>query len=79
MTRIVTSIQANHLANGIKNILLDMKRDTGRSEFPVSMFERYIIEQHGVPKQEAEKVTEAVIATGILGWDIFGNNLVLLD
>jgi hypothetical protein len=75
--RIITKIDANKLATGILDLLIQMKKDTGEASYPVPLFEKYIIEQHGVPKEEAERVTEAVLSTSIIRWDIIENNFVI--
>ena len=76
--RKITSVDAEKLAQGMKQILLDMKAD-GIEEpfFPVKRFEAMIQEQHGVSAKDAEKVTEMVINRGVLRWEIFANNFVL--
>lgn len=71
----ITKIEAEKLAIGIQKILLDMK--VKDPSYPVKEFERLIMEEKGVSKKDAEKVTEAVINTGILKWEIFANNFVL--
>ena len=78
MTRKITHIDSVRLASGIQSILLDMKK-TGIKEprFPVARFEEMIQEQHLVSKAEAERVTEKVINTGILRWELFANNFIL--
>lgn len=73
----VVKIEADKLATGIRDILLDMKRAGKEPSYPVKEFERLIMESKGVSKKEAEKVTEAVINTGIIQWEIYGNNFII--
>jgi len=76
--RMITSINAEKLAIGIQRILLDMKNDgIENPNFPVKRFEKMIQEQHGVSIEDAELVTEKVIAQGIIRWEIFANNFIL--
>ena len=70
-------VEATKLAIGLQKILLDMQKEHGDSYYPVDEFERLIMEQKGVSKKDAELVTERVIATGIIRWEIFSNKFVL--
>jgi hypothetical protein len=74
----ITHIDAEKLAIGMQKILLDMKKDgIAEPHFPVERFEEMIQEQHGVSKKDAELVTEKMIGTGIVRWEIFANRIVL--
>lgn len=77
----ITKIDAVPLATGIQKILLDMIKekniDPNDAKYPIKEFERLIVQDKGVSKKEAERVTEAVINTRILRWEIFGNNFIL--
>ena len=72
-------IKAVQLAIGLQKMLLDMKMRDGISEphYPISEFERLIQEEKGVSALEAKLVTDKVINTGIIRWEILGNNFVL--
>jgi len=77
----ITKIDAVQLAVGLQNILLDMakKQNLHPSDvkYPVLLFEEMIIDQKNVSKKDAELVTERVINTGILRWDIIANCFIL--
>lgn len=75
--RKITNVDTEKLAIGIQKILLDMKAEGKKPAFPIARFEEMIQEQHGVSKEDAESVTEKVVATGIIRWEIFANNFVL--
>lgn len=79
----ITHIDAEKLAIGIQQVLLEMLKK-GRADdpdyeasYPVKEFERLIMDEKQVDKKDAELVTERVINTGIVRWEIFGNNFVL--
>lgn len=73
----VTRIQAVPLAIGLQQILLSKFKKTEEAFIPVEYFEQLIIETKKVSREEAAKVTEAVISTGILRWDMSNNNFIL--
>lgn len=75
----ITHINALRLATGLQAVLLQMLKDHPDKEAKLSVpwFENLICERKGVSLKEAAKVTEAVINTGILRWEIFGNYFVL--
>lgn len=62
----LTSVNAVQLAIGIQSILLDMVKEGKEAKYPVREFERLICETKQVSKQDAERVTEKVINTGII-------------
>lgn len=76
MTRVITKIDAVNLACGLQQILLDKVKKGEDAVLPCQYLEQLVMERHGVSKKEAEKVTEAVINTGILRWEkgILSNN-----
>lgn len=69
----ITKIDIDELVTGIITILKDCE------SYSVKEFERLVCEQKQVSKKEAEKVTDAIISSGKVGWEIFGNNFVLLS
>lgn len=71
------SIDANSLAVGILNLLTEMKEAGLDPVYPVSEFEKIIMETKEVSRAEAKKVTEAVISTGVIRWEIFGNKFCI--
>ena len=77
----ITKIDAVQLAIGLQNILLDMAKKQNLhpsdAKYPVLLFEEMIIDQKNVSKKDAELVTERVINTGILRWDIMANCFIL--
>lgn len=75
----ITHINALRLATGLQAVLLQMLKDHPDKEAKLSVpwFENLICERKSVSLKEAAKVTEAVINTGILRWEIFGNYFVL--
>lgn len=75
----ITRIDANAIAHGLLEILLDMEKKNPDKEpsIPVDYVERMVMETKGVDLEEAKKVTEKVISTGILRWSIFENTLVI--
>lgn len=77
----ITKIDAVALATGIQALLLDMIKQKGieplEATYPVNEFERIIMEEKQVNKKEAERVTERVLGTGIIRWDIYNNSFIL--
>lgn len=74
----ITKIDAVKLAIGMQSIILDIAKKEGReARYPIRLFEEQIVERKGVSKKEAERVTEAVINTGIIRWDLSSNSFVL--
>lgn len=57
--------------------LIEILKECG--SYPVKDFEKMIVEEKQVSNKEAEKVTEIIINSGKIGWEIFGNNFVLLS
>lgn len=77
--KIITLIQKNKLAFGLLDILLDIGKENPDIEpsIPVEYLEQLVMTQHGVSKEEAEKVSEAVISTGIIRWRLHDNCIVI--
>jgi len=80
--KVISRIDAPKLAMGLQQILLDMdaKAKEKGVEFlgyPVDVFERMIMEDKQVSKDDAERVTEKVLNTGIIRWDLTRNTFVL--
>lgn len=81
-TRKITKIEAEKLAIGMLQILTSMYADNKENPekgagYPVAEFERLIMESKGVSRSEAERVTDAVINTGIIRWDMSNNLFVI--
>lgn len=72
----ITHIDRTKLAFGLQKILLDLAQEGKPARYPIAEFER-LITRRGIPKSEAEKVTEAIIETGILRWELGSNCFVL--
>lgn len=77
MKIIITKIDAVPLAIGIQQILLDMQKKGNDPRFPVNYFEQILMDNHKVSKESAELVTEKIINTGILRWELGENCFVL--
>ena len=77
--KVITKVDAVPLAIGIQKVLLELakKYELQSAKYPVREFERLLMESKGVSKKEAEKVTEKIINTGIIRWEMIGNNFVL--
>lgn len=73
----ITKIDAVPLAIGIQQILLDMVKKGNDPRFPVEYFEQIVMNRHDVSKQDAELVTERIINTGIIRWELGANCFVL--
>jgi SOS-response transcriptional repressor LexA len=74
----ITKIEATKLAIGMQSILLDIAKEQGReAKYPIRLFEEMIVKQKAVSKKDAEKVTEAIINTGIIRWELGSNSFVL--
>lgn len=74
----ITKIEATKLAIGMQSILLDIAKEQGReAKYPIRLFEDQIVERKRVSKKDAEKVTEAIINTGIIRWELGSNSFVL--
>ena len=73
----ITRIDSTRLACGIQQILLDMMKKGNDPRYPVEVFEQMIMDCKGVSREEAEKVTEKILGTGILRWEIGANCFVL--
>lgn len=73
----ITHINAAQLAIGIQSILLEMYKKQGIAKYPISEFERLIVAGKGVSTEDAERVTEAVINTGIIRWSLSDNCFAL--
>lgn len=73
----IVKIDAVKLAIGIQAILLDMVKEGKTAQYPVAEFERLIVKQKQVSKADAEKVTERIIGTGIIRWELGANCFVL--
>lgn len=80
--KVISRIDAPKLAMGIQQILLDMYAKAKEKEveflgYPVDVFERMIMEDKQVSKDDAERVTEKILNTGIIRWDLTNNTFVL--
>lgn len=75
--KVITKIDAVKLAQGIQQILLTMIKDGVDPRYPIKEFERLIIESKGVSPTEAERVTEKILNTGIIRWELGRNCFVL--
>ena len=77
----ITKIDAVQLAIGLQSILLDMVKSQNlhpsEVKYSVLLFEQMIIDEKDVSKKDAELVTERVLKTGILRWDIMANCFIL--
>lgn len=75
----ITKLDAPKLAMGIQQILLDMckTKDPNEVGYPVAEFERLLMDRKELSREDAEYVTEKIIATGIIRWDIYKNLFVL--
>ena len=81
--KVLTKVDAVPLATGIQAILLDMSKKLaaeGSDEsprYPVAEFERLLMESKGISREQAEYVTERIICTGIIRWELGANCFVL--
>ena len=75
--KVITKIDAVKLAQGIQQILLTMIKDGVDPRYPIKEFERLIIESKGISPTEAERVTEKILNTGIIRWELGRNCFVL--
>lgn len=74
----ITKIDSTNLAAGILATITQMMADGVETpEFPIARFEALIVARHGVSKSDAEKVTEEVLNTGIIKWNIHNNSFCL--
>ena len=73
----LTKVDAIKLATGIQQILLDMAKAGIEPSYPIDNFEHNIVERKQVTRKEAGRVTELVINTGIIRWDLGSNAFVL--
>lgn len=73
----ITKIDAVPLAIGLQKLLLEMVKDGKEGKYPCRLFEDLIVTTKGVSREDAERVTEKIINTGILRWEMGANCFVL--
>lgn len=75
--KLLSKINIDEIKKEILTILWNQEKSGEEPRYSVKKFESELIAGSNLSKKEAELVTEMIISSGALRWEIFGNNFVL--
>lgn len=75
--KLMQKINVEELKNEVLALLRNQEKSGIEPSISVKKFEADLMTEKKLSKDEAELVTEMIISSGALRWEIFGNNFVL--
>ena len=75
--KLMQKINVEELKNEVLTLLRNQEKSGIEPSISVKKFEANLMTEKNLSKDETELVTEMIISSGALRWEIFGNNFVL--